>query len=178
VPASAVHRQRIAPSASAASSVVALLVDACARDLPRVALPRAEVHLVVRFGPSVPGGVDIAAMGGRQRVHRKLIRAGQRTVMARLRLGAHEAVLGVRAAHLAGRVVMLDALWGDAATRRLTDRLADARSDLDAAAALDQAIGERVALGGGAGGLRRASCSRPRSAWRARAWAASPSSSG
>jgi AraC-like DNA-binding protein len=129
-----------------ASVVTALFVDECERDTPRVALPRPEIHLAVRFGPSTRNGLDVHVLGGRQRAHRKLIRAGQRTVMARLRLGAHEAVLGVPASVLTGRIVELEDLWGDAATRHLVDRLAEAHDGLDAAKVLENAIAQRVAL--------------------------------
>jgi hypothetical protein len=100
--ASAAHHDRIAPSVSTASAVAALFVFECDRDGPRISIPRPEVQLVVRFGPSAQSGLDIHAFGARQRVHRKLIRSGQRTVTARLQLGAPEAVLGVPASALAG----------------------------------------------------------------------------
>ncbi|MBX3186520.1 MAG: AraC family transcriptional regulator [Labilithrix sp.] len=129
-----------------ASVVTALFVDECEHDTPRVALPRPEVHLAVRFGPAARNGLDLHVLGGRQRAHRKLIRAGQRTVMARLRLGAHEAVLGVPAAVLAGRIVELEDLWGAATTRQLVDRLAKARDGLDAAKVLENAIDQRVTI--------------------------------
>ena len=135
----------MAPSASSASAVAALLVFDCDRDGPRLAIPRPEVQLVVRFGPSAEGGLDVYAFGPRQRVHRKLIRSGQRSVTARLRLGAPDAVLGVPASAMAGRIVALEDLWGAAATRRLRARLADARDMADAAAILESAIAERLA---------------------------------
>jgi AraC-like DNA-binding protein len=58
-------------------------------------------------------------------------------------------VLGVPAAAIAGRIVALEDLWGDAATRRLSERLADARDTLDAAAILESAIAERLAIADG-----------------------------
>lgn len=133
-------------SASGASAVAALFVDECVRDMRGVAIPRAEVHLVIRFGPSTRGGLDVHAMGGRQTVRRKLLRGGQRIAAARLHLGAAEAVLGVPASAIAGRVVALEELWGDAATQRLLDRCAAAQGTLEAAAILDRAIAERFAL--------------------------------
>lgn len=136
---------RVAPSASTASAVAALLVYECERDSPLVSIPRPEVHLVVRFGPAARGDVDVHAFGARDTAHRKVIRTGQRTVTVRLQLGANEAVLGVTAASLAGRIVALDELWGAAAAGRLLDRLADSRSTLEAAAIVDAAIGERLA---------------------------------
>jgi AraC-like DNA-binding protein len=133
------------PSAPTASAVAALLVFDCDRDGPRVLIPRPEIQLVARFGPWARSGLDVYAFGARQRVHRKSIRAGQRTVTARLRLGTPEAVLGVSATELAGRAVELEALWGNAATERLRDRLAQARDTVDAAAILESAIAERLA---------------------------------
>jgi AraC-like DNA-binding protein len=147
--ASAVHHNRIAPSASAASAVAALFVYDCDRDGPGVSIPRPEIQLVVRFGPSTRSGLDVHAFGLRQRVHRKLIRSGQRTVTARLQLGASDAVLGVPASAMAGRIVALEDLWGDAATRRLCARLADARDTVDAAAILESAIAERLVTANG-----------------------------
>jgi AraC-like DNA-binding protein len=68
-------------------------------------------------------------------------------VTARLHLGAPEEVLGVSASDIAGRIVALDDLWGDAATRRLCERLADAR-DTVGAAILESAITERLGIAG------------------------------
>src|SRR4029078_10434107 len=117
--AGALQHRLIAPSASTASAVAALFVDERDRDVLGVVVPRPEVHIVVRFGPSTRGGLDIHAFGVRRRVHRKLLRREQRAVTARLHLGAPEAVLGVPAAALAERIVALEDLWGDVATRRL-----------------------------------------------------------
>lgn len=139
---------RVASDASAASAVAALFLDQCDRDTPMVSIPRPEVHLVVRFGPSARDGLDVHASGGQQTARRKLIRAGQRTVMARLHLGTQEAVLGVPASAIAGRVVPLDELWGDAPTRRLLDRLTAARATADAAAILERTIADRLAMAG------------------------------
>jgi AraC-like DNA-binding protein len=55
-----------------------------------------------------------------------------------------DAVLGVPASAMAARVVALEDLWGDAATRRLCARLADARDTLGAASVLESAIAERL----------------------------------
>ena len=91
------------PSGSALGAATASLsVHEHERDIPGVAIPGSQAHLVVRFGPSTNDGIDVHALGGRQRVHRKLLRRGQRIVMARLHLGATEAVLGVPAAAIAG----------------------------------------------------------------------------
>jgi AraC-like DNA-binding protein len=132
---------------STASAVAALFVDELERDTLGVAIPRPEVHLVVRFGPSTRAGLDVHALGGRQRVHRKLLRSGQRIAAARLQLGATEAVLGVPASLVAGRIVPLEDLWGDAASRRLCERLAAARDTSAAGAVLESAIAERLASG-------------------------------
>ena len=146
VQASAAHRDRITPSASTASALSALFTYDCDRDSPGVVIPRPELQLVVRFGPSSRNGLDVHAFGARQRVHRKLIRRGQRSVTARLALGAPEAVLGVPASAMAGRIVALEDLWGDVAVRRLCARLGDTRDMAGAAAVLESAIAERVAV--------------------------------
>jgi AraC-like DNA-binding protein len=151
VQASAAHRDRITPSASTASALSALFTYDCDRDSPGVVIPRPEIQLVVRFGPSSRNGLDVHAFGARQRVHRKLIRRGQRSVTARLALGAPEAVLGVPASAMAGRIVALEDLWGDVAVRRLCARLAEARDTAGAAAVLESAIAEQVASGNGRG---------------------------
>ena len=145
----AAHPNRIAPSAKVASAVAALFVYECDRDGPRVAIPRPEIQLVVRFGASARSGLDVHALGVRQKAHRKLLRKGQRSVTARLHLGATEAVLGVPASAIAGRIVALEDLWGDAATRRLCDRLEGARDTVDAAAILESVITERLAIADG-----------------------------
>lgn len=118
-------------------------------DRVRVALPHPEIHLVARFGPAVPGGVEVHALGARAKVYRKHIGRGMRTVMARLRLGATEAVLGVPAPALADRIVALEELWGGGAARQLLDRLARAPDLTAAASVLEAAIAERRARAGG-----------------------------
>ena len=152
---SAFRRSRITPGASAASAVAALFVDEYDRDAPLVSIPRPEFQLVVRFGPSARGGLDVHVLGARQRAHRKLILAGQRAVTARLQLGATRAVLGAPAPALAGRIVALGDLWGEAETRRLSERLAAARSPIEAAAVVEGAIAEQVARGDVHGGRTR-----------------------
>jgi AraC-like DNA-binding protein len=139
----AVQRDDVATTASAESALSALIAYDCDRDGPAVSIPRPEVHLVARFGPSARNGLDIHAFGVRQRVHRKTIRRGQRTVTARLQLSAPRAVLGLPASAIAGRIVALEDLWGDAAVRRLHARLGDARDTPAAAAILESAIAER-----------------------------------
>ena len=144
--APALH-QRFAPGASTASALAGVFVDEVDRDRSLVSIPRPEVQLVVRFGVAARGGIDAHAFGFRDRVHRKRIRAGQWTVTARLRLGAQQAVLGVPASEVAGRIVALEDLWGDAATRRLIDRLGAARARSDAATIVEHAIADRVVAG-------------------------------
>jgi AraC-like DNA-binding protein len=147
--ASVVHR--IAPSTAPTSATSELILNECDRDMPGVLIPRPEAHLVVRFGPPGAGGLDAHAFGVRERVHRKLIRRGQRTVTARLHLGAAQEVLGVPASAIAGRIVSLEELWGDAATRQLFDQLSDARDLCGAGAVLERAIAERLARAAGRG---------------------------
>jgi AraC-like DNA-binding protein len=65
-------------------------------------------------------------------------------VIARLRLRAQQAVLGVPASEVAGRTVALEDVWGDAATQRLLDRLAHARDAKVAASIVERALAERL----------------------------------
>ncbi|HEY2514924.1 MAG TPA: AraC family transcriptional regulator [Polyangiaceae bacterium] len=143
--APALHHRPVGPSAGAASTVAELFVSECDRDTPGISIPRPDIHLVVRFGPSAARGLDVHAMGVRETVHRKLLRRGQRTVTARLHMGTAEAVLGVPASAIAGSVVALEELWGEGDTREVLDRLAGARDLMEAAAALEQAIVGRLA---------------------------------
>ncbi|HTJ84672.1 MAG TPA: helix-turn-helix transcriptional regulator, partial [Polyangiaceae bacterium] len=76
---------------------------------------------------------------------RKTVRGVRCTVPARFRLGAAEAALGAPASELAGRIVALEDLWGEPAARRVLEQMAGARDVVEAAAALDRAIAERVA---------------------------------
>lgn len=122
-------------------------MDECKSDLSRVAIPSAGVHLVVRFGPHLPGGFDIHALGPRHKVHRKLIRGGQSTIFARLPLGTYQAVLGKPASELAGRIVALEDLWDAAATQRLEEQLAAAKDAGAAVVTLKAAIAERLEPG-------------------------------
>lgn len=133
----------------ATSAIAELFAYEFVQDRTRVALPHPEIHVVARFGPSVPGGVQVHAMGAREKVYRKHIGRGMRTVMARLRLGATEAVLGVPASALVDRTVSLDDLWGDATTRVLLDRLASTRDLSEATSVLGAAIAERRARASG-----------------------------
>lgn len=144
MPAIAAVHTRLAPSTSTASAVSALWVNECDRDTPSVLIPHPVVQLVARFGPSARGGLDVHAMGVRKTVHRKIIRKAQRTAAARLQLGASRAVFGVPASAIAGRVVAIEDLWGEAATRRLYDGLGGARDTVEASAVLERAIGDRL----------------------------------
>lgn len=142
---SAAHRKRVLPDVSTASAIAALFVSEYDRDRPLIAIPRPEVQIVARFGPSARNGLDIHAMGAQQRVRRKLIRAGQRAVTVRLHLGAAEAVLGVTASAITGRIIALDDLWGDTVTQRVLNQLATTRTESGATTILETAIAERLA---------------------------------
>lgn len=145
------HRHQVPPGASATTAVTELFIDECERDQPRVAIPLPEIRLVVRFGPKVRHGLDVHALGVREKVYRKLIPGGQRMIFARLPLNTYQAVFGVPASDIAGRIVALEDLWGDAATQRLLDRLASAHDAIAAAAILESAIAERIARANGPG---------------------------
>ncbi|AKT41467.1 helix-turn-helix domain-containing protein [Chondromyces crocatus] len=142
--ASGLHQHRFAPSAAVAPAVAALWVNECGFDTAGVSIPRAEPHLVVRFGPSARRGLDFHAIGARQRAHRKVIRSGQRTVMVRLHLGTHGAVFGVPSSVIADRIVPLEDLWGVAATRELGERLFEARQVPEVVAILEEVIARRL----------------------------------
>lgn len=143
---SELNRNSIAPSRPAASAVAAFFVDETDRDSHRVALPRPEIQIVVRFGPSARNGLDVHAFGMQQTVRRKLIRRGQRAVTARLHLGASKAVLGVPASEVAGSILALEDLWGGAAVQRLLDQLIGVSDTIEAVAIMEGAIAERLAL--------------------------------
>ena len=160
---SAIYRNRIAPGPGAASALSALFVYDCDREGAGVLLPRPEIHLAARFGLPAHGGLELHALGIRQEVHRKHLHGGQGLVMARLKLGAQDAVLGVPASAVAGRIVALEDLWGGGAARRLRERLAGARDLAGAAAVLDGAIAARLttpAAGGAHVPLVRAAAGR------------------
>lgn len=139
-------RHRVAIATATTSPIASLFVDEQTDDAPRIIIPRPDIHLVVRLGPSAGGGLDAHAMGVRQAAYRKRVRGGQRTVIARLRVGACEAVLGVPAAEITGRMVALDDLWGATAARQLLDRLEDACDSDAAAGILAHALAERAAM--------------------------------
>ena len=141
-----VHFARQA-GASLLNTVPDVFVDECSSDLMRVAVPSTGVHLVVRFGPHVPGGFDVHVLGPQYMVRRKLIRGGQRTVFARLPLGGYHAVLGKPASEFAGRIVALRDLWDAAATQRLEEELTAAKDAGSAFIALKTAIAGRLEPG-------------------------------
>ena len=116
-------------------------------DSARVAAPSTGLHLVVRFGPHVPGGFDIHALGPQHKVKRKLLRGGQRTVLIRLPLGTYHAVLGKPAPEFAGRIVALRDLWDTASTQRLEEQLASAKDTHSAVVILKATIAERLGTG-------------------------------
>ncbi|KRA52634.1 hypothetical protein ASD77_13440 [Pseudoxanthomonas sp. Root65] len=125
--------------------VVAWTVSEYPRDRQRVAIPQVEAQIVVRFGPTLPDGVDVHAVGPRTQVQRKFIRGGQRAVLARLRPGTYEAALSISATELPSTPVPLDALWGPAAVHRLREQLADAADTQAAGAMLEAAVSARAA---------------------------------
>jgi AraC-like DNA-binding protein len=94
----------------------------------------------------VRGEVELHAIGAREQVHRKHIRAGMRVVMTRLPLGSVAAVLGVSAAAIAGKIVPLEELWG-APARMLRDRLSSVRELSEASTILEHAVAERLSRG-------------------------------
>lgn len=141
------HLHRASPRARANPAVAAISFCEIDHDTSGVLVPRPETQIVVRFGPMARDGMDVSALGARQRVHRKLVQGGQQTLIARLRLGTDRAILGVPASAIAGNVVALEDLWGPDAAR-LIDRLAGARDMDAAAAALESAISRRLATAG------------------------------
>ena len=139
------HAHAYTLAQTAAPAIAEVFAYAFDQDRTRVALPHPEIHVVARFGPAVPGGLDVHAMGAREKVYRKHIRSGMRAIMARLRLGATESVLGVPASALVDRVVALDDLWGREDASRLLDRLAGAPDLAGGVVTLRAAIAERRA---------------------------------
>lgn len=121
------------PAAAAHGPVLATSVRHFERDGQQAAIPQAVVQVVARFGPTIEGGVDVHALGPRTRVERKFIRGGQRAVLAGLRPGRCEAVLGIPAAELGDAPVPVSALWGDADAMRLRERLAGTGDSREAA---------------------------------------------
>jgi len=157
MPAATLGHRRIAPPASIAPVVSALFLVECDADTPVVSLPHTQPQLVVRFRPSAAVTLDVHAVGAGATVHRKAGDRGQRAVVARLRLGAPESLLGGPASTIADRIVPLEDLWGAAEARRLVDRLSGTRDMDGAAAILEAAVAERLAAGDAqSGGTRLA----------------------
>ena len=148
------HLHRDAPQAWTHPAVAAISFHDIDLDTPGVLVPRPETQIVVRFGPMARDGLDAHAIGARQRVHRKLVRGGQRTLVMRLRLGMDRSILGAPASALVGHVVALEDLWGPDAAR-LFDQLADARDMNAAAAALERAVSQRLATADAPNGALR-----------------------
>ncbi|WP_062355193.1 AraC family transcriptional regulator [Pseudoxanthomonas mexicana] len=142
---SALARSPVTAAGADLRPVVGWTASDYPRDRQRVAIPQVEAQLVVRFGPTLPDGVDVHAMGPRRQVHRKFIRGGQRAVIARLRPGTYEAALGVSASALQGGPVPLDALWAPAQVQRLREHLANTADTQAAGALLDAAVSSRAA---------------------------------
>lgn len=138
-------RRSVPPSRPIASGVASFGLDEIDRDSRRVALPRPEIQIVFRFGPSARNGLDAHAFGMHQTVRRKLVLRGQRAVTVRLKLGASKAVLGVPASVVAGSVLPLEDLWGVAGVQRLLDQLAGARQTMEAMTIIEAAIAQRLA---------------------------------
>jgi AraC-like DNA-binding protein len=135
---------RATASSSQAFGVSVRVAEERELDVRGIGLPRAEIQVVVRFGRSTPGGLDIHVLGARRRVHRKLLRGGWGALTVRLALGTSEAVLGAPASALVGRIVPLEELWGTESTRRLLDRLAAAGAPLMAARLLESVVVARL----------------------------------
>ncbi|WP_186169720.1 helix-turn-helix domain-containing protein [Burkholderia gladioli] len=125
------------------SVIESMVVDECVVNEPRVAIPRPEVHLVIRGGPSANRGLDIHVLGARRYVTRKTIRKGQWTVFARLQLGTAAAVLGMPASAVASHAVPVEDVWGAGEAQALYDQLATAASPDNAARILARVIAAR-----------------------------------
>jgi AraC-like DNA-binding protein len=141
-----IHREQATSNTSVPSIVDALFADECIMDEMRVAIPRPELHLVVRFGPSASRGLDIHVLGARQHVIRKIIRKGQWTILARLQLGTAKAVLGAPPSTFNGHVVPLEAVWSAGEAQSLYDDLSTVTKATDAAVFLERAIAARLSL--------------------------------
>lgn len=118
---------------------------ASATHLDLVASPSANMYLVARYGPSIPGGLDVHALGARQRVHRKRIYRGHRAAFVRVPYETHQAVFGVPASALVGRTIPIEEIWSRSAAEDLIGKLADTHDSATAASVLEDAIALRVA---------------------------------
>jgi AraC-like DNA-binding protein len=136
-------RRRLAALPLLRPPVVDLFLDECPRELARVVMPSPHLHVVIRYGDRIPGGVDAHVMGARQHAYRKRIRGGQRTVFARLAPGALGRVLGASPKDLAGRAVALGDLWGQRASDQLLEQLVDIVDPEVAARILAEALSMR-----------------------------------
>jgi AraC-like DNA-binding protein len=140
--------QVAAPSEHRLASTASPLTVWSAREFdkekPRVAIPHAQVQIVVRFGPVSRDGVDIHVLGAQQTVRRKFVRGVQRSLVARCSLECSVEVFGVFGHELAGRIAPLESLWGEEAALTLRERLASAADPAEAAVLLDAAVAERV----------------------------------
>jgi AraC-like DNA-binding protein len=158
--ASEVDHNRVWPSPMTASAVAAFSVNRFDGDGWRIALPRPEIQIVARFGPSARNNLDVHAMGTQQAAHRKHIRGGQWAVTAHLHLGASYALLGAPASAVAGSIVALEDLWGHQSVRSLLERLAGANDGVAAIEIIDRALAQRLApsitRGAGISFVRRA----------------------
>lgn len=152
----AVRNLQLPVRPDAAHLVSALLVDDSPLALARIATPSSCAQLVARFGPTVPGGVDVHVLGAQQRVRRKHVGAGHRAVLLRLRPGTQRAVAAAAPSALVGQVVAIEDLWGLDAGGRLRERLAAAVDAGEAAALLQAAVVER------ASGMRGRASATPR----------------
>lgn len=146
------HTRSLPVRAEAAHLVAGLLVDESPQPLARIATPSPGVQLVARFGPGVPGGVDVHLLGAQRRVRRKHVAGGHRAILVRLQPGMQRAVSGVSPASLVGWVVAVGDLWGEVAGARLREALATAPDVHTAAARLQAAILERARAADGARG--------------------------
>jgi AraC-like DNA-binding protein len=140
---STIVRRRLAALHPLRPPVAELFLDECSRELDRVVMPSPHLHVVIRYGDRIPGGVDAHVMGARPRAYRKRIGEGQRTVFARLAPGALGRLFGASPRDLTGRAVALGDLWGQRASERLLDQLADIDDPEAAARILGEAISAR-----------------------------------
>ena len=94
------HTHRVAPSDWTTSAIAALLTHQCETDSPLVWIPRPEIRLVMRFGPTAQNGLDVHVMGTRERAqskgHSERSADGDRTSSARRPRGGGGCI-GVRA---------------------------------------------------------------------------------